>query len=74
MNNLVDLMMQIVRSGGNPMATLQRLAQQNPQVGQVLNMMQGKSPQELHQIAQRIAEQKGVDLNAVYQHFGINYR
>lgn len=72
MNNLFMLMAQLVQSGGNPTVMLNKMLQQNPQMGQVLNMMQGKSPQELHQIAQRIAAQQGVDLNSVYQQFGVN--
>lgn len=74
MNNpFYAMMAQLIQSGGDPNRVLQQMAQKNPQVGQVLNMMRGKSAQELHQVAQNIAQQRGIDLNTVYQNLGIRF-
>lgn len=68
--NPMMFLMQAVRSG-NPMGMLQRLAGQNPQVSQAMRMMQGKSPQQLQQMAQNMANERGVSLNDVAQQLGI---
>jgi hypothetical protein len=54
------------------MALMQSMAQQNPQVAQALQMMQGKSPQQLQQMAQNMARERGVDLNQMLRQMGIN--
>lgn len=71
MNNPFAMLVQLAQSGGNPTAMLNRMVQQNPQMGQVIQMMQGKSQRELAQIAQSIAAQKGVDINALCRNLGI---
>lgn len=72
-NPFYAMMAQLIQSGGDPNRVLQQMAQKNPQVGQVLDMMRGKSAQELHQVAQNIAQQRGLDLNAIYQSLGIRF-
>lgn len=72
MNNPVLVLVQAMQRGGNPMALMQTMAQQNPQVAQALQMMQGKSPQQLQQMAQNMARERGVDLNQMLRQMGIN--
>lgn len=71
MNNPFVMLAQLVQSGGNPTAMISRMAQQNPQIAQSMQMLSGRRPQELQQIAMNLAQQKGLDLNAVIRGLGI---
>ena len=71
MNNPVLALVQAMQQGRNPMALMQTMAQQNPQVAQALQMMQGKSPQQLQMMAQNMARERGVDLNQMLRQMGI---
>ena len=73
--NEAEQVMQIIRlykSGGNPMQILSQMAQSNPQMGQAMQMLQGKSPQQIQQMVQTMADQNGIDLNALAKQFGLN--
>ena len=72
MNNPVLALVQAMPQGRNPMALMQSMARQNPQVAQALQMMQGKSPQQLQSMAQNMARERGIDLNQMLRDFGIN--
>lgn len=69
MNNPMQLLSMM--RGGNPQQILQQMIQQDPRVGQAMQMIQGKSPQELRQMAENLAKERGVDLNALMQQFGM---
>ena len=72
--NEAEQVMQIIRlykSGGNPMQILSQMAQSNPQMGQAMQMLQGKSPQQIQQMVQTMANQNGIDLNALAAQFGL---
>lgn len=71
MNNPFVMLAQLVQSGGNPTAMISRMAQQNPQIAQSMQMLSGRRPKELQQIAMNLAQQKGLDLNAVIRSLGI---
>lgn len=70
LNNFVQLA-NAMRQGANPQQIFMQMAQQDPRVGQALQMIQGKSPQELRQMAENLAKERGVDLNAFMQQFGM---
>ncbi len=70
-NNPMAMMMQMMRGGGNPNAMLQQMANQNPQVRQFMQMINGKSPQQLRQIAENVAKERGTTLNDVARQLGI---
>ena len=72
MNNMIPMLVQAMNGGGNPMALMQMMAQRNPQVAQVVNLMQGKSPQQLQAMAQNMAQERGVDINQMLRDLGIN--
>ena len=72
MNNPVLALVQAMQKGQNPMALMQSMAQQNPQVAQALQMVQGRSPQQLQQMAQNMARERGIDLNQMLRQMGIN--
>lgn len=65
-------MMSLLQNGGNPMAFLQTMAKNNPQIASALRMMQGKSSQQLRQMAENMAKERGVSLNDVARQLGIN--
>ena len=72
--NEAEMVMQVIRlykSGGNPMQMLSQMAQSNPQMGQAMQMLQGKSPQQIQQMVQTMANQNGIDLNALAQQYGL---
>lgn len=71
---MMNPMMQLVslmKSGGNPQQLLMNMAQNNPQVQQVMQMVQGKSHAELRQMAQNIAAQRGTTIEDVARQLGI---
>lgn len=64
-------MLQMARNGGNPMQMLQQMAGQNPQAAQAMRLIQGKNPQQLRQIAENMAKERGVDLNQIARQMGV---
>jgi transposase-like protein len=50
---------------------LNQMAQNDPQVRKVLQMMQGKSPAELRRIADNIAAERGTTVEDVARQLGI---
>ena len=61
----------MMRNAKNPLMAVQQMAGNNPQMQQLLNNLQGKSPQELEQYARNVAQSKGVDLGQFLNQFGI---
>lgn len=55
----------MMQQGANPAQFLQSMASQNPIAGNLLQMMNGKNPKELENIARNMAQERGVDLNQV---------
>ena len=64
-------MLQMARNGGNPMQMLQQMAGQNPQAAQAMRLIQGTNPQQLRQIAENMAKERGVDLNQIARQMGV---
>lgn len=71
MNNPVTQMMQLLQAGKNPRAILNVLAQSDPQVNQVMQMMNGKTPEQLRQIANNMAAERGTTVEDVARQLGI---
>lgn len=70
-NNPIMMLVQAMNNGGNPMALMQQMAGQNPQIAQAMQMIQGKNSQQLEQIARNMAKEKGVDINQMIRDLGI---
>lgn len=64
--NMMQLI-QALRGNGNPVGMLRQLAGQNPAIAQAMKMIEGKSPQQINQIAANMARERGVDINALTQ-------
>lgn len=60
-----------MRNGGNPMQMLQQMAMSDPRAAQAMQMMQGKSPAELRQMATNMCRERGTTPEAVMQQLGI---
>ena len=71
-NNPIAMLVQAMNNGGNPMALMQQMAMQNPQIAQAMALMQGKSPQQLETIVRNMAGERGIDLNEMIRQLGIN--
>ena len=71
MNDPMTQMMSLLRAGQNPNAILRMLAQNNPQVRQVMQMFNGKSPQQLQQIAMNMAKERGTTVEQIARQMGL---
>ena len=70
MNGIMDLI-GLIKGAQNPMAMLQQQAPNNPQIARALQMIQGKSPDQIMQIANSLAREQGVDINQFRQQLGL---
>ena len=64
-------LVQMLQGSGNPMQMLMGMAQNNPALGQALQMVNGKTPAEMERMAYDMAKQRGVDLNQLARQMGI---
>lgn len=68
----IQKIVQLIRGGGNPMELISAFAQKNPQAGQMMSNLQGKSPSELEAYARNMAASYGVNVEDVAKSMGIN--
>ena len=71
MNNPLMHLISMTRQGNNPMQMIQQMAANNPQAAQAMKIMQGKSPEQLKQIATNMAKERGMTIDQVMQQLGI---
>ena len=71
MNNPMAQIMNAIQRGANPNQIAAQLAQNNPVVRQAMQMMNGKTPQQVRDMAYQMARQRGVDLNQLARNMGI---
>ena len=74
MNNIPTNPMQVIQMlqrGANPNQLMGQLIEQNPVFRQAAQFMNGKTPQQIQQEVQRMAAQRGVDLNQLARNMGI---
>lgn len=62
------------RNGADPRQTLAQIAAKNPQAAAALNMMRGKNPQQLRQMAQNMAKERGTTVEEVMRSLGMTIR
>lgn len=70
-NNPMMAMMQASMSGMTPMQYLQQRMGQNPQIAQAMNLIQGKTPEQLHKIADNMAKQRGTTVEEIARQYGL---
>lgn len=71
MNNPMQLF-QMLRGAQNPMQMMMSMLGSNPQFNQIMQIVQGKSPQELEQYVRNAYQSNGQDINQVLKQFGLN--
>lgn len=71
MSNPIFQLASLARNGGNAIQMLQRMAAQNPQAAQAINMIQGKTPQQLQQIATNMAKERGTTPQEIAKSLGL---
>lgn len=72
MNNPVLALVQAMQQGRNPMALMQQFAGNDPRMGQFMQMIHGKTPQEIRSVTQNVASELHVYLNQMLRDLGIN--
>ena len=72
MNNPLLMAVQMLNAGQNPALFIQQAATRNPRIAQAMQMMRGKSPQQIEQIARNMARERGIDINALAQQLGVS--
>lgn len=71
-NNPMSQLVAAINSGRNPEMLLQQMARTDPRVAQAMRMIHGKNPQQLRDIAQNMAKERGVNLEDVARSLGIS--
>lgn len=71
MSNPMMSMIQMAMGGMSPMQYLQQRMGQNPQIAQAMNLIKGKTPEQLHQIADNMAKQRGTTVEEIARQYGI---
>lgn len=72
--NEAEQVMQIIevyKSGGDPLAMLAQMAQNNPKMREAYQMVEGNDTRQLQRKVQNMAQEHGVDLNALAKQFGL---
>lgn len=67
--NPMQMMIQAAMQGVSPAQFLAQQAAQNPQMRQLYQMVNGKSPDELRQMADNMLRQRGTSYDQVAQQF-----
>lgn len=70
MNNFADLI-QLAKTGGDPRQMLRQMAGSDPRAAQAFQMMNGKSPAQLQQMAINMCRERGTTPEAVLKQLGI---
>lgn len=70
MMNLMGLM-QMMQGGGNPMQLAQMFANQNPQAAPAMQMIQGKSPDQLKEVFYNLCKSKGINPQDIARQCGV---
>lgn len=71
MNNPLAQMMGLLKAGKNPNAILQTMAMNDPQVRQVMQMINGKTPAQLEKMARNMAKERGTTIEDIARSMGI---
>lgn len=71
MNNPIAMLIQAAQGGGNPIQILSQMAGGNPIMSQGLKMIQGKSPDQIRQMAENMARERGTTAEDVLRDLGL---
>lgn len=71
LNNPLQLI-GMLRKAQNPMALIQQVLGSNPNFNQVMQLANGKSPQQLEQYVRNLYQSQGQNINQIASQFGLN--
>lgn len=71
MVNPMQILMQAMQNRQDPMQMLNSLAQQNPQARQVMQIVQGKSLEQLRQTVENMARERGTTVEDLARRMGL---
>ena len=71
MNNPVLMIAQLARTGGDPMQMVRQMAGQDPRMRAFLQMVNGKDPQQLRQMAENMCRERGTTVEDVARQLGL---
>lgn len=72
--NPVATILNAAAGGGNPMDIALKLLGPSPQMQQAAQLINGKNAQQLQTTAINMAQQRGIDINALARNLGIKMR
>lgn len=70
-SNPMMAMVQMIKNGGDPRGLLGQMMQQNPQIGQAMRLLEGKTQQQQMQLLRNMAQERGVDLGQLARQIGL---
>lgn len=70
-NNPIMQLAQLARSGGNPIQAIQQMAGGDKRIAQAYGMIQGKNAQQLQQMAENMARERGTNINEIMRDLGL---
>ena len=71
MNNQIQQINAMLNQGINPQQIAMRLAQCDPAFGRAMQMINGKTPDQIYGMAQQMAQQRRVNLQQFAQQLGV---
>lgn len=71
MNNFFNNPLRHIQAGANPNALLDQMARSDPRAAQALQMIQGKSPDQLRTMAENMARERGTSVEQIAQSLGL---
>lgn len=72
MNNPIMNMIKMFQGGGNPQQIIQNMVSQNPKFKPVMDMINGKSPQQLQETFYNMCKEKGINPQDIAKQYNIN--
>lgn len=70
-NNPIFALVQTIKGGGDPRPIFAQMMQQNPQVRQAMQLLEGKNPQQQLEMVRNMASERGVDLDQLAGQLGM---
>lgn len=64
-------LIQMLQRGANPQQLMNQMIQQHPAFRQAAQFMNGKTPQQIQSEVQKLAAQRGIDLDQLTKQLGI---
>lgn len=64
-------LVQMLQKGGNPQQLIMQALQHNPELRQAMQMVNGRTPEQVRDMAYQLAQQRGINLNQLAQTLGI---